>query len=325
MSVYVRFAAACFAMIFAHGAHAQSNSSGAGDYPSQPVKIIVPFSPGGLVDVMARLMADGLSKELGQTFYVDNHGGASGNIGAAAAQRSAPDGHTIMITSSSFLVNPGFQKVPYDPYGFEPITILSASPSILVVNPDFPAKDVKGLIALIKKAPGKYNFASTGTGSTPHLLGEMFKTELKLDMVHVPFKGGGPALQATAGGHTPIAFAALPPAIPLIKTGRLHPIAIIAPERIKALPDVPTLKESGETDLDARTVLLVMAPKGTSKAIVDKLNSAFIKVSAQPAIEERFEAAGFSRLEMTPQEAAGRIKNDLEMWAKVIRDAKITR
>ena len=294
MSVLARIAAVCIAMLFAHSSYAQtSGTADAGTYPERPVRIIVPFAAGGLVDVMARLMAEGLSKELGQSFYIDNHGGASGNIGAAMAQRADPDGHSILITSSSFLVNPGFQKVPYDPYGFEAVTILSASPSILVVNPEFPAKSAKELIALIRKQPGKYNFASTGTGSTPHLLAEMLKVELKLDMVHVPFKGGGPALQATAGGHTPIAFAALPPAIPLIKAGRLQPIAIIAPERIKALPDVPTLKESGETALDAQTVLLVMVPKGTSKEIVEKLNKAFIKVSADPQVEQRFE---FGRL-----------------------------
>jgi tripartite-type tricarboxylate transporter receptor subunit TctC len=313
--------AAVVALTLAHSVAAQSSK-----YPDRPVKVILPFPPGGVVDVMGRLLAHKLSENLGQNFYIENQGGGGGNTGAFAAQRAAPDGYTILITSSSFLVNPGFQKVPYDPLSFEAITIPSASPSVLVVHPSTPAKTVKELAELIRKQPGKYGYASPGTGSPLHLQGEIFKAALDLDMTHVPFAGGGPALQSAVAGHTPIAIAALPPAIPLVQAGSLRALAIFGPKRTAGLPDVPTIGEAGlagSAGLDAETLLLVLAPKGTPKQIVDLLHGQLVKIIALPEVEERFQTLGFAAVGTTPDQSAARIKSELDMWVKVIRDAKV--
>jgi tripartite-type tricarboxylate transporter receptor subunit TctC len=296
-----------------------------GKYPDRPVKVILPFPPGGLVDVMGRVLAQRLSEHLGQSFYIENLGGGSGNIGAAAAQRSAPDGYTIMITSSSFLVNPGFQQVPYDPLGFEAITIPSASPSVLVVHPSISATTVKELVELIRKEPGKHSYASPGVASPQHLQTEMFKTAFGLDMVHVPFAGGGPALQSAVAGHTPIAFAALPPAIPLIKSGTLRALAIMGPKRTPGLPEVPTFGEAGVPGEAPELLLLALAPKGTPKEIVNLLSRELIKILGLPDVEKQFQTFGFSPVGTTPEQTANLIKAELDLWAKVIRDAKIPR
>jgi tripartite-type tricarboxylate transporter receptor subunit TctC len=320
VTAIVRLAVILAALACANPVHAQ----GAGDYPSRQAKVLLPFAPGGVVDVMGRLLAQRLSDSLGQTFYVENHGGGGGNIGAAMVQAAAPDGYTVLITSSSFLINPGLQKVPYDPIGgFAPITIPSASPSVLVVNPAEPVSTVKELIELIRKEPGKHSYASAGVGSTPHLQGEMFKLAYGLDMVHVPFAGGGPALQSAVAGHTPIAFTALPPAIPLIKAGSLRALAVIGPSRASALPDVPTMTEAGLPGQETETVLLALAPAGTPKEIVSRLNREIVKIIAMPEVRQRFDTLGFAPVGTTPEETSARIKVELNLWAKVIRDAKI--
>jgi tripartite-type tricarboxylate transporter receptor subunit TctC len=321
----VRLATVLVALMFADISHAQgSPPSAGGTYPNRPVRVLLPFPPGGVVDVMGRLLAQKLSDALGQNFYIENHGGGGGNIGAAMVQGAAPDGYTILITSSSFLINPGLQKVPYDPTGgFTPVTIPSASASVLVVNPADPAKTVKELVEAVKKTPGKHSYASAGVGSTPHLQGEMFKLAHGLDMVHVPFGGGGPALQSAVAGHTPIAFTALPPAIPLIKAGSLRALAVIGPKRTPALPDVPTMTEAGLPGQETETVLLVLAPAGTSKEIVNLLHREIVKIIAMPDVRQRFDALGFAPVGTTPEESAARIKAELDLWAKVIRDAKI--
>jgi tripartite-type tricarboxylate transporter receptor subunit TctC len=321
MTIAVRLAAVLVALFCADPSHAQSGSDG---YPSRQVKVLLPFPPGGLADVMGRLLAQKLSDRLGQTFYVENHGGGGGNIGAAMVQAAPPDGYTMLITSSSFLINPGLQKVPYDPVGgFTAITIPSASPSVLVVNPAEPAKTVKELIDAIKKAPSKHSYASAGVGSTPHLQGEMFKLAYGLDMVHVPFGGGGPALQSAIAGHTPIAFTALPPAIPLIKSGQLRALAVIGPRRASALPDVPTMTEAGLPGQETETVLLALAPAGTPKDIVGLLQREIAKIIAMPEVVGKFDTLGFAPVGTTPEESTARIKAELDLWAKVIRDAKI--
>jgi tripartite-type tricarboxylate transporter receptor subunit TctC len=325
MTSVARLAAILIALSCAGLCHAQGVQGDAA-YPSRQVKVLLPFPPGGLVDVMGRLLAQKLSDGLGQTFYIENHGGGGGNIGAAMAQAAAPDGHTIMITSSSFLINPGLQKVPYDPVGgFTAITIPSASASVLVVNPAEPSKTVKELVDAIKKAPGKHSYASAGVGSTPHLQGEMFRLANGLDMVHVPFGGGGPALQSAVAGHTPIAFTALPPAVPLIKAGQLRALAVIGPKRVSALPDVPTMAEAGLPGQDTETVLLALAPAATRKDIVDKLHREIVKIIAMPEVQQRFETLGFTPVGSTPEQSSARIKAELDLWAKVIRDANIQR
>lgn len=293
-------------------------------YPTRPVRVVVPFQPGGVVDIMARLISQKLSESLGQNFYVENRGGGGGNTGAAVAQAAPPDGYTILFTSSSFLVNPGVQKVPYEPVkGFAPITITSASPSILAINPAVPATTVSELVAAIRQAPEKYSFSSTGFGSTPHLQGEMFKLAYKLELVHVPFGGGGPALQSTMSGHTPLTFAALPPAIPLVKEGKLRALAVVGPDRVDALPDVPTMAEAGTPGFDAQTILLVLAPAGTQKPIVELLYKEIAKVLREPDILQKFAVQGFTAVGSTPEQTARRIESELAMWAKIARDANL--
>jgi tripartite-type tricarboxylate transporter receptor subunit TctC len=325
MKTILRAAVAMAAMLAAGAGHAQTQGGAPnGKYPDRPVKIVVPFPPGGVADVVGRLLAQKLSESTGQNFFVENRGGASGNIGAAMVQGTAPDGYTILLTSSSFLINPGLQKVPYEPVtGFAPITIVSASPSILAVHPGQSPKSVKDLIDLVKKEPGRHSYASAGVGSTPHLQGEMFKQAYGLDMVHVPFAGGGPALQSAVAGHTPIVFAALPPAIPLVKSGDLRALAIVGPKRASALPDVPTMTEAGLPGQEAETILLALAPAGTPKPVIDKLQQEIVKAVRTPDVVQKLDVFGFSPLGTTPQEADARIKSELDMWAKVIKDAKI--
>jgi tripartite-type tricarboxylate transporter receptor subunit TctC len=325
MKTMFRAAVAMAVVLTAAAAHAQSQGGAAnGKYPDRPVKIVVPFPAGGVADVVGRLLAQKLSENTGQNFFVENRGGASGNIGAAMVQGTAPDGYTILLTSSSFLINPGLQKVPYEPVaGFAPITIISASPSILAIHPGQSPKSVKELIDLVKKEPGKHSYASAGVGSTPHLQGEMFKQAYGLDMVHVPFAGGGPALQSAVAGHTPIVFAALPPAIPLVKSGDLRALAIVGPKRASALPDVPTMTEAGLPGQEAETILLALAPADTPKPIVDMLQREIVKAVNTPDVVKKLDAFGFSPLGTTPDQAAARIKTELDMWAKVIKDAKI--
>jgi tripartite-type tricarboxylate transporter receptor subunit TctC len=325
MKTFLRTAVAMAVLLAAGAGHAQTPSATPdGKYPERPVKIVVPFPPGGVADVVARLLAQKLSENTGQNFFVENRPGAAGNIGAAVVQGLPSDGYTVLLTSSSFLINPGLQKVPYEPVtGFAPVTIISASPSILAVHPGQAVTSVKDLIELVKKEPGKHSYASAGVGSTPHLQGEMFKQAFGLDMVHVPFAGGGPALQSAVGGHTPIVFAALPPAIPLVKSGSLRALAIVGPKRASSLPDVPTLTEAGLAGQEAETILLALTPAGTPKPVIDKLQQEIVKAVKTPEVVQKLDVFGFSPLGTTPDQATARIKSELDMWAKVIKDANI--
>ncbi len=312
-------------LIGASSAHAQAASAVAG-YPSRPVKVVIPFAPGGVVDIMGRLLSQKLSEGLGKNFYVENVGGAGGNIGVAKAAGSPADGYTLLMTSSSFVVNPVLhKKIPYDPYkDFAPVTIAAAAPNIVVVNPNDSAKTLSELIAEIRNNPGKYSFASSGTGTTPHLSGELFRLSFKLDMVHVPFTGAGPSLEATVGGHTPIAFSALPSAVPLVKGGSLRPLAVTSAERVKALPDVPTMAEAGTPGQEAETLLFVLFPAGTPKEIVQLVHDTISKIVQMPDIEKRFNTLGFRPISMTPEQVSSRIKSEIALWAKVIHDANMS-
>jgi tripartite-type tricarboxylate transporter receptor subunit TctC len=294
-------------------------------YPTRPVRIIVPFAPAGPTDVFARLLVPKLSENLGQQFYVENQAGAGGNIGMGNAARAAPDGHTIVFVSTSFIVNPSlFAKIPYDPLkDFAPVTLAAISPNVLTVHPSIPAKDVKELIAYIKANPGKLSFASAGLGTTPHLSGELFRLSQGLDLVHAPFNGSAPAIQSTMGGHTPIAFTVLTPAVPQVKEGTLRALAVTTARRSPALPDVPTLGEAGLPDQEADTMQGILVPAGTPKAIIDLLQREIVKVMALPDIRERMEALGFEPVASTPEEFAARIATEIPKWAKVIRDAHI--
>ncbi len=300
-------------------------AASAAGYPDRPVKVIVPFAAGGPTDVMARLIALKMSEDLKQQFYVENRPGAGGNIGMAEAARAAPDGYTLLVASSSFVVNPSlYAKAPYDPYkDFAPITLAAASPNILVVNANFPAKTVKELIDLLKKEPNKYSIANPGIGTTPQLHAELFKLALKLEATSVPFGGAAPAIQSAIAGHTPIAFSALPPTSPQVKAGALRGLAVTSAKRSAALPDVPTLAEAGVQGQESETMQGVFAPAKTPKDIVELLNKEIVKVMAMPDVKEKCAQLGFDPVADTPVEFSAYIKKEVDKWGKVIKDANI--
>lgn len=298
---------------------------GSAAYPDKPVKIIVPFAPAGPTDVMARLIAQKLSESLKQQFYVENHPGAGGNIGMMAVARSAPDGYTILVASSSYTVNPSlYAKNPYDAFkDFAPVTLAAASPNILVVNADIPAKTVKELIDLVKANPIKYSIANPGVGTTPQLAAELFKLTNKLDAASVPFGGAGPAIQSAVGGHTPIAFSALPPTAPQVQGGKLRGLAVTSAKRSATLPDVPTMAEAGFKGQESETMQGIFLPAGTPKELVDLLNKEIVKVMQLPDVKEKCAQLGFDVVANTPAEFATYIKTDVAKWSQVIKDAKV--
>jgi tripartite-type tricarboxylate transporter receptor subunit TctC len=312
-------------MTGAVAAQAVPRAAWAQSYPTKPVRVIVPFAPAGPADVLARLMTAKLSHSLGQQFYIENQAGAGGNLGMGAAARATPDGYTITVVSTSFVVNPSlYPKIPYDPYkDFAPISLAAVSPNVLVVNPSIPAKTVKELIAFLKANPAKYSFAHSGVGTTPHLSGEMFRRSQNLDIVAVPFNGSAPAIQSVLAGHTPIGFTVLTPAVSLVKEGKLRCLAVTTPKRSQALPDVPTLAEAGLPDQEADTMLGVLAPAHTPEPIISQLNRQIRMVMKQPDAVEKLDALGFDAILSTPDEFTARVKTDIAKWANVIKTANI--
>jgi tripartite-type tricarboxylate transporter receptor subunit TctC len=300
-------------------------ASSAQNYPNKPVRVVVGFAAGGPSDVIGRIVAQKLSEALGQQFYVENVGGAGGNTAAGQVARAPADGYTIHIISTGFMVNPSlYARVPYDPVkDFVPVTLVAYSPNVVAVNPSVPAKSVTELVQLIRDNPGKYSFAGPGVGSTPHLSGEQFRLAFNLDLVHVPFTGAGPAIQATIGGHTPIAFTALPPALAAAHDGKLRVLGVAAAERAAALPDVPTFTEQGIKDQESDTLTGLVAPAGTPKEIVDLLQKEIAKAVAQPDVKEKLSALGFVPVANAPQEFGKRMKTEMEKWGRIVRDAKL--
>jgi tripartite-type tricarboxylate transporter receptor subunit TctC len=294
-------------------------------YPSHPVRVIVGFPAGGPTDVIARLVAQHLSDALGQQFVVENMPGAGSNTASGQVARANPDGYTIMAISTGFMVNPSlYAKVPYDPIkDFAAVTLVAASPNVVVVNPQVPAKTLPELVQLIRDNPGKYSYAGPGVGSTPQLGGELFRLTYNLDLVHVPFTGAAPAVQATIGGHTPVAFTALPSSLAAIQAGQVRAIGLAAAERADQIPDVPTFAEQGVKDQDADTLTGIVAPAGTPKEIVDLLAREIAKSVARPDVRERLAALGFKPVANTPDEFAARIKLEIDKWGKVVRDANL--
>jgi tripartite-type tricarboxylate transporter receptor subunit TctC len=294
-------------------------------YPAHPVRLIVPFAAAGPTDVIARIVAQKLSDAWGQQVYIENLPGAGGNTGIANAAKSKPDGYTILVVSTGFIVNPSmYAKVPYDPLkDFSPITLVAASPNVISAHPSFPAKTLKELIELVKAHPGTYSFAQPATGSTPHLAGELLKQKYGLDLVTVPFNGAGLAINSTIGGHTPIAFTALPPAMSNIKEGKLHGIAVLSTRRSPSLPDVPTNVEAGVPDLESDTLTGIVAPAGTPNEIIERWHRDIVQMIAMPDVKERLESLGFVPAANTPQEFEQRLKTEMEKWGKVVRDANV--
>ena len=304
-------------------------SSGAanaqGDYPAHSVKIIAPFTAGGPSDLVARLLADKLSQTLGQPFYVEDHPGAGGNIGMTQVARSAPDGYTILVASSSYVVNPSlYANKPYDPFkDFAPVTLAGAAPNILIAHPSLPAKTVKQSIALLQANPGKYAIANSGLGTTPQLAAELFKLAFKLDQPSVPYAGGAPVIQAVVAGQTLVGFANLTTATPQILGGTLRGLAVTATKRSDAVPDVPTMLEAGVQGQESETMQGVFVAGGTPQVIVDLLNREIVKALAQPDVQVKCKQVGLDIVADTPAEFAGYIKKEVDRWHQVIVDAKI--
>jgi tripartite-type tricarboxylate transporter receptor subunit TctC len=294
-------------------------------YPNKPVRVVVGFAPGGPTDVIARIVSQKLSENLGQQFYIENVGGAGSNTASGQVARATPDGYTILFISTGFMVNASlYARIPYDPIkDFAAVTLVASSPNVVSVNPSVPAKSMQELIALIKASPGKYSYAGPGVGSTPHLAGEQFRLTFNLDLQHVPFTGAGPAIQATIGGHTPIAFTALPAALAAAKDGKLRVLGVATDQRAEALPDVPTFAEQGVKDQDSDTLTGLVVPAATPKEIVDLLQREIAKIAAQQDVKEKLATLGFVPVANTPAQFAERIKQEIDKWGKIVRDAKL--
>ena len=294
-------------------------------YPVRPVRVIVPYSPGGPTDVCARLIAQRLSDQLGKQFYVENITGAGGNIGTGQAARSASDGYTILITVNSYVINPTlYDKVPYNALkDFEAVTLVAIFQSAMLVNPSVTAKTVGELVALIKANPNKYSFASPGFGTPSHLLGEQFRVAAGLDLVHVPYGGSGQVITSVAAGNTPIGFAALSAAVPLIQDGKLRALAVMSRQRTQAVPDLPTIEEAGYGELDGDAWVGVLVPSGTPKDVVALLHQEVVRIIALPEMKERLAAIGLEPVGDSPEEFSAQMRVEMEKWAKVITAARI--
>jgi tripartite-type tricarboxylate transporter receptor subunit TctC len=302
-----------------------ANIAWAQTYPSRPVRVIVPYAPGGVTDVVARLIAQKLSEHLGKQFFVENVPGATGNIGTSQAAKAAPDGYTVLVVFSSFVVNPTlFEKIPYDPYkDFEPVTLATTSTTVLIVNPSVAARTVKDLVALVRANPGKYSFASAGAGTQSHLAGEQFRLSLGIDFVHVPFNGGGPAIASVVAGHTPVGFNSPTASIQQIRDGKVRALGVTGERRSQSMPEVATMAEGGYPDIKGDSWVGVLVPAGTSKEIVALLHREIARILALPDMKERLVTLGCDAVASTPEEFAHRIGAEIETWGKVIRAANI--
>jgi tripartite-type tricarboxylate transporter receptor subunit TctC len=312
--------ASALAMVLASGAaFAQST------YPNHPVKIIAPFAAGGPSDLIGRILADKLSQSLKQRFYVEDHAGAGGNIGMTQVARSAPDGYTILVASSSFIVNPSlYAKPAYDPYkDFAPVTLAVDSPNALLVHPSMPVKTLQELVALLQANPGKYAIANSGLGTTPMLAAELFKLSFKLNATSVPYNGGAPAVQAIVSDQTPIGFATLPPAYPQVVSGNLRALAVTSAKRAATLSDVPTMAEAGAPSQESDTMQGIFVPAGTPPDVVALLNREIVKALALPDVQAKCKELGFDVIANTPEQFSAYLKKEIDKWHQVIVDAKI--
>jgi tripartite-type tricarboxylate transporter receptor subunit TctC len=314
-----RFIAGTVALSVATSARAQSA------YPNRPVRVIVPFAPGGVTDVVARLIAGKVSEQLGKQFYVENMVGGSGNVGMGQAARAAPDGYTMLTAFSSYVINPAlFERIPYDPVkDFDPLSLAVTSTTVIVVNVELPVSNLKELVALIRANPGKLSYASAGTGTTSHLAGEQFRLALAPDLVHVPFGGGAPAMASVVAGHTPVGMGTPTVAVPLLNDGKLRALAVTSKVRTRTLPQVLTVAESGYLDIEGDSFVGFVVPAGTPKDVIALLSSEIVRSLGTPDMRERLAMLGNDVVASTPEEFGMRIRADLSTWAKVIKAANI--
>ncbi len=300
---------------------AVSAAASAQTYPTRPIRLIVSFAPGGSVDLVGRLIGQKLTDAWGQQVVIDNRPGAGGNMSAELAARATPDGYTIYICSASLVVNPSlYRKLPYDPLkDFAPITLLASVQNVLVSHPSLPAKNVKELIALAKKAPGKINYASTGSGSSGHLTMELLKSMAGIDLTHVPYKVIGQATTDLLSGQVSLWFPTIPGALPHIKAGRMSALAVAGAKRSPALPEVPTVAESGVPGFEASTWYPILAPAGTPNAIVDRLNTRLVAILNTPEVNAQLVRQGVEPIGSSPAQLASHLKTELAKWAKVVQ------
>jgi len=299
--------------------------AGAQNYPARAVRAIVAYAPGGVTDVVARLIVGKVGEQLGRQFYVENLAGGSGNIGMGQAARAVPDGYTVLAAFSSLVINPTlFDRVPYDPEkDFDPVSLAVTSTTVLVVNPAVPVQSMGELVALVRANPGTYSYASAGAGTQSHLVGEQVRLALGLDMVHVPFNGGAPATAAVMAGHTQIGFAAPTVVVPQVQDGKLRALAVTSRTRTRTLPDVATMTQAGYPDIEGDSWVGFLVPAGTPKDIIALLNREVVKSIAPPEMEERLATLGYDPVASTPEEFGKRISAELATWRKVIRAANI--
>ncbi len=311
---------AAFALSFAAPAQAQ-----AGGYPDKPVRFVVPYPPGGGTDVIARIVQERFQATLGQPILIENRGGAAGSIGSDVVAKAPADGYTVLFTLSSHTINPAiYPKLPFNTArDFEPVGTVASLPQILVAGPQFPAHSVAELIAMAKAKPDSLAFASVGNGSPGHLAGELFKLRAGISMLHVPYKGGGPAVTDVMGGQVPLLWVSIPAAAQFVKTGKLRALAVSTQKRSAAFPDVPTMQEAGVADFEVDSWYAMFVPAKTPKPVIDKLNRALNAVVQEPAIRDRLLAQGSEAVGGTPEALGKVVGAELTKWAKLAKDANI--
>lgn len=295
-------------------------------YPTKPITLVVTYPPGGGADAMARLIAPKMGEALGQTVVVENRAGASGQIGAAAVAKANPDGYTLMLDASSFSVNPSlYPKLPYDSLkAFQPVGVVALFPNVVLVNANFPAKNIAELTAAARKAKDAVSYASSGNGSAQHLAGALFESAAKVDMIHVPYKGGGPALNDVIGGQVPLFFGNLASTLQHVQSGKLRALAVTSDKRSPILPDVPTLSESGLKGTEVYEWNAVFAPANTPEPVMKRLAAAFQQALDAPEVKARVAQLGGELQKSSPEQARAFIEQQINLWGRVVKERKIT-